>query len=193
MAFIPEPGLVILYDFIWKHEQLSGLEDGVKDARPCLIMDTKSGKEPGLIDVLICPISHRPPDENIKAVDLPQDVAKQLGLDNQRMWIKPHAVNDQVFYSGFNMPRAQQEPLGMMRDDVSEKVIDVYNEHVQSKAIEYAKREPDAYTQKLSQVHSQEKSEAQIDTYAQSALDNYGELLNESPSNDGNSNDGNSR
>jgi len=193
MAIKPEPGLVIRYDFLWKHEQKAGHQEGLKEGRPCLIMDTRPGKTPGQTDVLICPISHRSPEENIKAVDLPQDVAKYLGLDDQRQWIKPHALNVETWYDGFEPPRTEKEPVGMMRKDVSEKVIDVYHEHAQSKTMEFVKREPDEYSQKLERVQDKEKSQQPVDTYAQSALDNYGELLNDTPSNDGNSNDGNSR
>ena len=88
----PKPGLVIRYDFLWKEEQTAGREDGVKD-RPCVIILAAEPDKNGRRRVILCPITHAPPAANESGVEIPVKVARHLGLDDQRCWIKTHQVN----------------------------------------------------------------------------------------------------
>ena len=96
MAFEPRPGLVIRYDFLWKEEQRSGREQGVKD-RPCAIILVSRERDDGSREVVLCPLSHAPPRAGESAVEVPSKVARHLGLDDQRSWIKTHQVNTLVW------------------------------------------------------------------------------------------------
>jgi hypothetical protein len=83
----PEPvsGLIIRYSYLWRAEQLSGLEEGRKD-RPCaiiLVTSDADGKE--LVTVL--PITHSPPSDPQDAAELPQETKIRLGLDSDRSWV----------------------------------------------------------------------------------------------------------
>ena len=60
MSFKPEPGLVIRYDFLWKNEEKVGHLEGVKD-RPCVIVLVSSLEKAQPRKVVICPITHSPP------------------------------------------------------------------------------------------------------------------------------------
>ena len=98
-AFDPVPGLMIRYDFLWKNEHEAGREQGVKD-RPCaLVLVTKSDAEGSRL-VVICPITHTPPDDPASAVEIPPKVARHLRLDNQRSWIRTHEVNTLTWETG---------------------------------------------------------------------------------------------
>ena len=91
MSLKPEAGLVIRYDFLWNAESKLGREDG-KD-RPCAVILLSKEREDKSRDVYVCPITHSPPDRGEAAIEIPYKVAKYLGLDDNRMWIKTHEMN----------------------------------------------------------------------------------------------------
>ncbi len=88
----PENGLVIRYDFLWKREDEQGQRYGVKD-RPCVIVLVSEPEEHGGWQVVVCPITHTPPEDRSSAVEVPAKVAVHLELDGQRSWIRTHEVN----------------------------------------------------------------------------------------------------
>jgi len=92
MALDPKPGLVIRYDFLWKEEERAGRNQGMKD-RPCAIILATKPKEDGSREVVLCPITHSPPQGKESGVEIPAKVARHLGLDDARSWIKTHQVN----------------------------------------------------------------------------------------------------
>ena len=81
----PAPGLVIGYAYLWRDERRSGLEEGRKD-RPCVIVLAVQGREDGT-EVIVAPITHRPPDRPEFAVEIPAETKRRLGLDDQPSWI----------------------------------------------------------------------------------------------------------
>ena len=87
----PEPGLVISYAYLWRHEHRRGREEGEK-ARPCAIVlaTTREGED---IVVTVAPITHRPPDDPTTAIALPAKIKRHLGLDNDPSWIMADEVN----------------------------------------------------------------------------------------------------
>ncbi|NET71474.1 MAG: hypothetical protein F6K62_11245 [Sphaerospermopsis sp. SIO1G2] len=92
MTFQPQAGLVIRYDYLWKSEHDAGRIDGAKD-RPCAIVLATKDKGGGKRSLLLCAITHSPPNQEEKAIEIPLKVAHHLGLDHDRMWIKTHEVN----------------------------------------------------------------------------------------------------
>jgi mRNA-degrading endonuclease toxin of MazEF toxin-antitoxin module len=88
----PEPGLVIRYDFLWKQEVDRGQEYGVKE-RPCAIVLTSEPRNDGSRQVVVCPITHTPPDDAASAIEIPSRVSAHLKLDSQKSWIRTHEVN----------------------------------------------------------------------------------------------------
>lgn len=92
MALDPKPGLVVRYDFLWRHEKAAGQDHGSKD-RPCAIILASAEREDGAREVLLCAITHTPPEAGESAVKIPADVARQLRLDDAQSWIKTSEVN----------------------------------------------------------------------------------------------------
>lgn len=87
----PVQGLVIRYSYLWHAEKERGLEEGVKD-RPCaVILVTQGSDERGIVTVL--PITHRPPDDDRLAVELPAVTKARLGLDGDRSWVMLSEAN----------------------------------------------------------------------------------------------------
>ncbi|MGH7023100.1 MAG: hypothetical protein ACREEB_05845 [Caulobacteraceae bacterium] len=88
----PRPGLVIRYSFLWSDEQRTGSVEGAKD-RPCAIVVAARRWERGDIRVLVAPITHSPPDDPDDSLEIPAPVAKALGLDGKRHWLRLDELN----------------------------------------------------------------------------------------------------
>lgn len=97
----PEPGLVIPYAYLWRHEQRRGQEEGRK-VRPSVIVLAVQSLEAGAPRVTVAPITHRPPAKDGEAVELPPRVKQALGLDDDRSWIVLDEVN-QFAWPGFDI------------------------------------------------------------------------------------------
>jgi hypothetical protein len=87
----PEPGLVLSYAYLWRHEHNRGLEEGLK-ARPCAVVLAAQTQE-GKTMVTVAPITHRPPSDPTRAILLPAAVKRHLGLDEEASWIIVDEVN----------------------------------------------------------------------------------------------------
>lgn len=83
----PEPGLVLSYAYLWRHEHNRGLEEGVK-ARPCAVVlaaQTQDGK----VIMTVAPITHRTPpdlarDPAAGGCQTPSRVGRGSILDHRR-------------------------------------------------------------------------------------------------------------
>ncbi len=81
----PEPGLVIHYEYLWRHEHERGEERGEK-RRPCAIVVAVSAAG-GEVECVVAPITHREPRPPSEGIEIPPRVKLYLGLDDQRSWI----------------------------------------------------------------------------------------------------------
>jgi hypothetical protein len=81
----PEPGLVIHYEYLWRHESEDGADSGSKK-RPCAIIVAVTG-ETGEIETVVAPITHTEPRLPSEGVEIPLRVKRHLGLDDQRSWV----------------------------------------------------------------------------------------------------------
>ena len=99
MTLRPEPGLVIRYDYLWKREHDAGRIDGIKD-RPCAIIVSTVSRVPGFSDVVVCAITHSPPRDGQDIVEIPPDIARRIGLDDERAWIVTDEVNMLLWNEG---------------------------------------------------------------------------------------------
>ena len=91
----PEPGLVIGYAYLWRHEVLRGYGEGVKD-RPCVIVLSVRNVG-GQTVVSVAPITHSRPDGVELAVEIPLETKRRLGLDGARSWIVAGELNQFVW------------------------------------------------------------------------------------------------
>ena len=144
MAIDPKPGLVIRYDFLWKEEQRAGREEGAKD-RPCAIILASRLGEDGSRDVVLCPITHAPPRKEETAVEIPHKVARHLGLDDARSWIKTDQINtvhwqkDRVPY-GVTPVRAGQWTYGTLPQQLGKQAFAQVRDKSQQKALQNVRR-----------------------------------------------------
>ena len=87
----PKPGLVIRYGFLWSDEALGGVEEASKD-RPCAIVVAARRTETGDITVIVAPVTHTSPQDD-DSVEIPAPIARGLGLDDERHWIRVDELN----------------------------------------------------------------------------------------------------
>ena len=97
----PEPGLVIPYAYLWRHEHRKGQEEGRK-VRPSVIVLAVQNSKCGAPRVTVAPITHTPPARDGEAVELPPRVKQALGLDDDRSWIVLDEVN-QFAWPGYDI------------------------------------------------------------------------------------------
>jgi hypothetical protein len=57
----PEPGLVVSYSYLWRHERNAGEEGGRQD-RPCAVLVAIERQQTGATVVVALPVTHRPPE-----------------------------------------------------------------------------------------------------------------------------------
>lgn len=103
----PEPGLVIPYAYLWRHEKHRGLEEGRKVRPAVIVLAVARGGAAGPL-VTVVPVTHSAPTDVAAAMELPARVKQALGLDDARSWIVLEEVN-QFTWPGFDVrpvPRA---------------------------------------------------------------------------------------
>jgi len=88
----PRPGLVIRYSFLWSNEKDAGAEDGAKD-RPCAIVVAVRKAVHGDLRTLVAPITHAPARDPSDSLEMPVAVARALGLDGERHWLRLDELN----------------------------------------------------------------------------------------------------
>jgi hypothetical protein len=118
----PEPGLVISYAYLWRHEHRHGREDGAK-ARPCAIV-LATGTEAGEIVATVAPVTHSPPEDPALAVVLPPKVKRHLGLDGAPSWIMANEVNRFIWPGPDLRPISRATPN---RFDYGFLPVDIFN------------------------------------------------------------------
>ena len=87
----PEPGLVISYAYLWRHEHSAGREEGRKD-RPC-VMILAIEKTDGETVVTVAPVTHSPPKNFTEAIEIPLRVKENLKLDSASSWVILNEAN----------------------------------------------------------------------------------------------------
>jgi hypothetical protein len=87
MAFpTPEPGLVIAFSYLCSEEAEQGHAEGSK-TRPCAIVVAQILEEGQAPRVVVAPITHSPPANPDRALELPAAIRRHLGLDEDGSWI----------------------------------------------------------------------------------------------------------
>jgi hypothetical protein len=84
----PQAGMVLRYSFVWKHEAERGQDEGEKD-RPLVVLVLLADGE----DVVVAPLTTRPPEQSAPAIEVPARVRQNLGLDVEQSWISIATLN----------------------------------------------------------------------------------------------------
>lgn len=84
---LPRKGQIINYSYLWQREADAGRVEGRKNRPSAVVLAQKSGR------VAVVPITHSPPLPGTKAIEIPLQVKRLLGMDNDRSWIITSEVN----------------------------------------------------------------------------------------------------
>ncbi len=105
----PFPGLVIRYGYIWRHQSRAGYESGLKN-RPCVVV-LATEKQNNEVVVTVAPITHRSPDSESTAIEIPRVVKERLGLDDETSWVVITEVNRFIWPGHDIVPTHETPPL----------------------------------------------------------------------------------
>lgn len=94
----PEPGLVVLYDYLWGEEAAAGRLNGRKLRPACIVLVTTD--QAGGHLVRYAPITHLRPRAKDDALEVPADEKRRLGLDDQPSWVIVSELNREVWPAG---------------------------------------------------------------------------------------------
>ena len=83
---VAEPGLVIPYVYLWRHQHEAG-EDSGRKVRPCVVVIAVRRGATGVIRAVVAPITTQSPSDDRSAVALPPRVKLHLGLDTRPSWV----------------------------------------------------------------------------------------------------------
>jgi hypothetical protein len=111
----PEPGLVISYAYLWRHEHEAGREEGLKD-RPSVIVLAVERDADGATIVIVLPITHRSPADPASGIEIPMPVKRHLGLDDDPSWIIVSEGNEFVWpgYDLRKLPHSDRYDYGFL-------------------------------------------------------------------------------
>jgi len=87
----PLPGLVLHYSYLWHDERHRGREEGIKN-RPCVIVSA-AAVSANEVQVMVVPVTHRPPRHPDDAIEMPAITKQRLGMDDARSWIVVTELN----------------------------------------------------------------------------------------------------
>lgn len=104
----PKPGFVIRYVYDWSSPYEPAPPAAEKE-RPAVIILAVM-KSAGRILVRVAPITHRPPDDEGRAVEIPTPTKKRLGLDGERSWVILDHTNEFIWPGPDVRPVPGREP-----------------------------------------------------------------------------------
>src|SRR6185295_14326705 len=87
----PRPTDVLDYSYLWHREVAAGREEGVK-VRPVVVV-VAIEKRPHGTQLLVVPVTTRPPRQGDVTVEMPSRVRQHLGLGEERCWIVTQEYN----------------------------------------------------------------------------------------------------
>src|SRR3954471_14619322 len=100
---IPRPTDVLSYAYLWHREAEQGRDEGTKD-RPVVVVVAIKKREHGS-QLVVVPVTTRPPRQGQTPVEMPPKVRQHLGLGGERCWI----VTDE--YNLFTWPGPDIRPI----------------------------------------------------------------------------------
>lgn len=80
----PKPGLVVRYDYLWSREAAAGRDHG-KERPTYIVAATDDFASPRY--VVLLPITHSSPPGASVGIEIPLNVKRKIGLDDEPSWI----------------------------------------------------------------------------------------------------------
>lgn len=154
--FKPEIGLVIRHAYLWWNEARKGREEGSKD-RPCVIIHMEENEHQE-VEVYISPVTHTPPENPEKAMEIPAATKKRLGLDADASWIITTEVN-RFTWPGPDIRTVPggEESYGLLPAAMTRDLIAQIRTHARSRELLEVKRDDEALVEQLRERRKKSK------------------------------------
>jgi mRNA-degrading endonuclease toxin of MazEF toxin-antitoxin module len=91
VSLAPKVGWLLSYSYLWADDHRRGDEEGTKN-RPCALV-AATRRDGNRIVVVVVPVTHTPPVDAARAIEIPAVTKARLGLDAQRSWIICNEAN----------------------------------------------------------------------------------------------------
>ena len=164
----PKVGLVVRYDYLWHDEKMKGRQEGAKD-RPCAIVQAVQQGQDGKPSVLLAPITHTPPNNKSEGVEIPYKVTQNLGLDDQRQWIKTTEVNRVAWDdAGITPAKKNQWEYGRLPKGLFDQTRQEMQQNARVRKVKQVKRDVDqqealkpSQQQNQSRIRGQQRGEGE--------------------------------
>ena len=82
----PRPGSIVTIDYAWPSDWADRRRVNFKE-RPCVIMDTRDHGLSTQPLVLLCPITHRKPEDPAAGIAISRATRQRCGLDSNPSWL----------------------------------------------------------------------------------------------------------
>ncbi len=82
---LPKPGEVINFSYLWEREYREGRDEGIKDRPVAVVLVRQMVDE--TTQLIVVPMTTKPPRKDQVAIEVPQAVRAQLGLSAERSWV----------------------------------------------------------------------------------------------------------
>jgi hypothetical protein len=118
----PVPGMVVRYVYLWSDDKAKGRVEGAKE-RPCVLV-LAVRQATGIIQTVVAPITHAPPEDPADSIEVPPAVRLSLGLDSERQWVRLDELNS-FGWPGFDLrpdPKTGAVAYGMVAKEFYEEV-----------------------------------------------------------------------
>jgi hypothetical protein len=157
--FKPGIGLVIRHAYLWWNEARAGREEGLKD-RPCVIVHMREN-EYHETEVYISPITHVPPENPERAMEVPKATRKRLGLDAEPSWIITTEIN-RFIWPG---PDIRSVPgggsaYGLLPAAMTRDLVQQIRDNARDRALLVTGRDDEALIEKVRQQRKSKKESA---------------------------------
>lgn len=122
---------------------MRGRQEGAKE-RLCAVVKAVHQGQDGKPSVLLAPITHTPPHDKSEGVEIPNDITRHLGLDDQRQWIKTTEVNRVSWDdAGITPAKKTQWEYGRLPKWITERSIQEMQQNARIKKVRLVKRDVD--------------------------------------------------
>jgi hypothetical protein len=88
---IPKPTDVLSYAYLWHREAQEGRDEASKDRPVVVVVATR--QRPHGTQIMVAPLTTRPPRPGDPALEVPAAVRRHLGLGDERSWIIANEYN----------------------------------------------------------------------------------------------------
>lgn len=127
-------GQVVLFEYLWAREAESGQMHGRKE-RPCAVVISTTDRT-GAVRLFLAPVTHSPPTASGAAIEIPAEVKRRLGLDDEASWLVVTELNTTIVPAPeFRMTPDRQWAFGYLPQGLLARAVDAVRANATKKQL----------------------------------------------------------